>query len=168
MTPSWNHWLFVLSASAALIGAGAAQETVGGRRYVEFQIDADYEAKLKERLAAEKQLGPLKDLVNQVLADPSKMPSDSSQLKGMDLKDAAFQKALKDWLAKDPDLRKALQQFEAREYTIRGYLATLPELGDVVQMPDGFTGVLYSISGSLAAGQETLKLTIQDWSRGIA
>ena len=115
MTPTWTRWSLFVTAFGALSAAAAAQPAAEPRRYVEFKIDADYEAQLKKRLEMEKQLGPLKDLVNQVLADPSKMPSDPSGLKGMNLKDEAFQKALKDWLAKDPELRKALGRWTTQK-----------------------------------------------------
>src|SRR5438552_15838806 len=109
-TRAWIRDSVALAWLAALAAAAAAQPTPAEpQRYVKFKIDADYEAKLKERLAAEKELGPLKDLINQVLADPSKMPASAEQLKGFKLEDEKFKKALTDWVARDPELRKALQ-----------------------------------------------------------
>lgn len=81
------------------------------RQYVPFPIDPNFEKTLRDRLQMEKDLGPLKDLAKQIVADPSKFPLDEKQLKDLKLNDPNFRKALKNWAANDPQLREALRDW---------------------------------------------------------
>src|SRR5207244_3193479 len=81
------------------------------RKYVPFDIDPNYQKILQNRLAMEQQLGPFKDLIKQILADPAKMPFDAAKIKDMKLEDPKFKKALRDWLANDPQLKKLLDDW---------------------------------------------------------
>src|ERR1022692_593993 len=58
----------------------------------------------------EQQLGPLKDLIKQIAADPSKMPLDPEKFKDL-MKDDNFKTALKDWARQDPQLKEALTEW---------------------------------------------------------
>ena len=80
------------------------------RQYKKFEIAPEFEKLFKERLQLEQQLGPLKDLIKKLAADPSKMPLDPAMLKDIELNDD-FKKALKDWAANDPQLRAALKEW---------------------------------------------------------
>src|SRR5437016_1124089 len=57
------------------------------RKYVEFKFNTNVEKALRDRLKMEKDLGPLKDLVKQFMADPSKFPITEKDLKNMKLED---------------------------------------------------------------------------------
>jgi hypothetical protein len=100
---AWSLVIFVLLP--AYIHAQPQER----RQYVPFTIDPDYEKILRDRLKMEKELGPLKDLIKQIAADPSKF--NEKQLKDLKLNDPSFQKALGDWAASDPQLRDALREW---------------------------------------------------------
>ncbi len=107
-------WLSALVVALMLTAPAPAQMLPGEappRRYVPFEIDKDFESALKERLKMERQLGPLKDLVKQIAADPSKFPVDPKDLKGLQLDDLKKKEALKGWLANDPELQQALKDW---------------------------------------------------------
>jgi hypothetical protein len=80
------------------------------RQYKKFEIAPEFEKLFKERLQMEQQLGPLKDFIKKIAADPSKMPFDPATLKNFKLDDD-FKKALRDWAANDPQLRNALKDW---------------------------------------------------------
>src|SRR5258708_36547274 len=80
------------------------------RQYKKFDISPMFEKLFKDRLQMEQQLGPLKDLIKKIAADPRKMPTDPDQLKGLKLDDDTV-KALKEWVANDPKLRDALRDW---------------------------------------------------------
>ena len=79
------------------------------RPYVEFKIDPNFDAILKERLQTDKELAPLKQLIKKMLADPSKF--DPAQLKEFKLDDPKFKAAMQDWAKSDPQLQKALREW---------------------------------------------------------
>lgn len=100
-----------LLAGALLMGiAVPARAQDEPRQYKKFEIAPEFEKLFKERLQMEQQLGPLKDLIKKLAADPSKMPLDPAMLKDIELNDD-FKKALKDWAANDPQLRAALKDW---------------------------------------------------------
>jgi hypothetical protein len=80
-------------------------------RYATFPIDPNYEAQLKNWLQMEKQLGPLKDIIKQMSADPQKLPIHLDKIKNLKLDDPQFKKALQDWTSRDPELQKALRDW---------------------------------------------------------
>lgn len=104
-----------LAMLLALMGAATVVAQPPPQRYVHFKIDAEYEKELKKRLEMEQRLGPLKDLINQIIADPSKLPNAAEQLKGLKLEDEKFKEALKDWVSKDPSMQKALREWAAQK-----------------------------------------------------
>ena len=109
------RWRFRPTAVIVIMGillpAYALAQPDERRQYVPFPIDPNFEKMLRDRLQMEKDLGPLKDLVKQIAADPSKFPLDEKQLKDLKLNDPSFRKALKDWAASDPQLREALRDW---------------------------------------------------------
>ncbi len=64
-------------------------------------------------------------------------------------------------------LRKGLTQYEARTYNLSGFVGTIPEVGTVVDMEDGFEGVLWSVAFELAGGAETITATVVDFTGGV-
>jgi len=110
--PCWRFWLTaVIVIMGILLPAHAQGQMDQRRQYVPFPIDPNFEKMLRDRLQLEKDLGPLKDLVKQIAADPSNFPLDEKQLKDLKLNDPSFRKALKDWAASDPQLREALRDW---------------------------------------------------------
>ena len=105
------------------------------RTYVPIPFDPNFEAKFKDRLKFEKQLGPLKDLVRQIIADPNKLHIDPKQLKDFKLDDPQFKKALQDWAANDPQLKQALQ-----DWISKNPVGKQPD--DVKQMHDNLKTLL--------------------------
>jgi hypothetical protein len=101
-------WIACVALMGIVLPARAQDEP---RPYVRFEIKPDFEKTLKDRLQSEKQLGPLKDLIKQIAADPSKFHVDPAKLTQFDLKDDKFKKALQDWVASDPQLKKALSDW---------------------------------------------------------
>ena len=81
------------------------------RKYVEFKFDPNFQQGIKDRLNLERQLGPLKDLVKHIAADPSKFPLDPEQIKAMKLDTPELKNALKDWVANDPKLKQQLEDW---------------------------------------------------------
>ena len=92
----------------AVAAAPALAQTAEPRRYVTFPIDKNVEAIVKERLKIENDLGPFKDLIKQIMADPKKLPFDAKQFKDMKLDDPKLKKAVEDWIKSDPELQKTL------------------------------------------------------------
>src|SRR6516165_12658606 len=96
-----SRWRFrptvVIVIMGILLPAYALAQPDERRQYVPFPIDPNFEKMLRDRLQMEKDFGPLKDLVKQIAADPSKFPLDEKQLKDLKLNDPNFRKALKDW-----------------------------------------------------------------------
>src|SRR5208282_1902210 len=84
--------------TAGTLFAQPGPETSRGR-YATFAIDPDYEAQLKNRLQMEKQLGPLKDLIKQIAADPKKLPFNLDNIKDLKLDDPQLKRAVRDWAA---------------------------------------------------------------------
>jgi len=79
--------------------------------YVHFGFDPNVEALVKDRLKLEQDLGPLKDLVKQILANPDKFPFDPAKLQNAKLDDPAMKEAVKNWLAQDPNLKEAVEKW---------------------------------------------------------
>ncbi len=100
---------------ACVVGLAAAlnshAQDVEPRQYVPIPFDPNFQAKFKDRLKFEKQLGPFKDLIRQIVADPKKFPVDPKQLKDFKLDDPQFKNALQDWAANDPQLKQALKDW---------------------------------------------------------
>src|SRR5438105_15946786 len=67
------------------------------REYVQFPIGKNAEALVKERLQMEQQLGPFKDLVRQILADPDKFGVNPAMFKDVKMDDPKLKKAVQDW-----------------------------------------------------------------------
>ena len=81
------------------------------REYVRFRIDKNVEALVKQRLQTEKDLGPLKDLVRQIMADPKKFHLDPKQFKDLKLEDQKVKQAFEHLLKNDPELQKSLRKW---------------------------------------------------------
>src|ERR1043166_9677863 len=108
-TPHLRLGLAIVAIACICAMVRAQPETK--RDYVKFKFNSDVEKTLRERLKMEKDLGPFKDLVKEILKDPSKMPFTEKDLKNFKLDDENLKKALKDWAASDPELREALKQW---------------------------------------------------------
>ena len=109
---SLARWLLTCVAMMGVaLPAHAQPESNEPRKYIEFKIDPNFEKAFRDRLKGEQQLGPLKDLVKKIQADPSKFPMNEQQLKGLKLDDPNFKQALKDWVASDDKLRQQLQDW---------------------------------------------------------
>jgi hypothetical protein len=81
------------------------------REYRAFDIDKDAADIIKKRLQIEKDLGPLKELVKQVLADPkNRNPDLVKQLQGMKL-DEKLKQAFQEMLGNDPALKNDLREW---------------------------------------------------------
>src|ERR1700685_935179 len=100
--------LFVLSFA---LPARAQEEP---RQYKKFDINPEFEKLFKDRLQMEQQLGPFKDLIKKIAADPSKMPMTPDQLKNLKIDDDT-KKALKEWVTNDPKLRDALKDWVKKQ-----------------------------------------------------
>jgi hypothetical protein len=100
--------LAVVALMCVALSAGA-QETPP--RYVPFDIDPNYQKLLEARFKANQQLGPLKDLVRQIMANPGKFPVDPAKFKDMNLDDEKTKKLVQDWVARDPDAQKTLRDW---------------------------------------------------------
>jgi hypothetical protein len=105
-------WLTTLLLTLGLTLPGSAQEP---HRYVPFDLDRDYVKELNKRLDRDQQLGPFKELIKQVLADPTKLPIDATKIKDMKLEDPKFKQALQDWIDSDPKLRQSLIDWIAKQ-----------------------------------------------------
>jgi hypothetical protein len=105
------RWITTLLYSLISLGALAAQER---RDYVRFPITKDAEALIKERLQMEKQLGPFKDLVKQILDDPNKFGIDPEMFKDVPLDDPKLKKAVQAWAQSDPTIKKAVKDWVER------------------------------------------------------
>jgi hypothetical protein len=101
---------FLLAGTLMLSIVQPARAHEDLRQYKKFDISPDFEKLFKERLQMEQQLGPLKDFIKKIAADPSKLPTNPDQLKGLKIDDAT-KKALKDWVTNDPQLREALKDW---------------------------------------------------------
>lgn len=117
MTRSLHFWLSVwalLATQAVSIGQTPPRDRPirSNRVYVDFGIEPDYVAKLQERLKQENDLGPLKDLVKQVLADPKLLSLDPSKLKEMKFDEKPeLRKAVEDWARNDRSLQESLRNW---------------------------------------------------------
>jgi len=112
MNPIWPGRL-ALAVLVFLCGADLARAQ---DRYKHWDIDPKYQDLLNERFKADQQLGPLKDLVKQLMANPEKLPFNPDQLKDMKLDDENLKKLVADWVANDKDVQKSL----------RGWLSRIP------------------------------------------
>jgi hypothetical protein len=90
---------------------GRATDRGATGRYVPFDIAPNYESLVKDRLRVEQQLGPLKDLIKQIAADPKRFPLDLKTMKGLKLEDPELKKAVQEWVARDPGLQQALHEW---------------------------------------------------------
>ncbi len=100
--------LAVLAILSVALAAGAQEEP---RRYKQWPIDPKYQDLLKKRFEADKKLGPLKDLVKQLLANPDKFPFDPDKLKGVKLEDGELKKMVEEWVRNDPNVQKSLRDW---------------------------------------------------------
>lgn len=91
----------------AALSAAAQDEP---RRYEQFEIKPGYEDLLKARFKANKELGPLKDLVKQLMADP-KFRLDPDKFKDVKLEDENLKKLVQEWVESDPNVQKSLQDW---------------------------------------------------------
>ncbi|HZZ79067.1 MAG TPA: DUF4129 domain-containing protein [Gemmataceae bacterium] len=82
-----------------------------GGGYKHFTIDKDYEEILAKRFEANRQLGPLKDLVKKMLANPDQLPFDPEKFKDVKLEDENLKKLVQEWVANDPSVRKSLRDW---------------------------------------------------------
>jgi hypothetical protein len=103
--------LQVLAVVALLGVALSASAQDAPPRYVPFDIDPNYQKLLEARFKANQQLGPLKDLVRQIMANPDKFPVDPAKFKNMNLDDEKTKKLIQEWVANDPDARKSLRDW---------------------------------------------------------
>jgi len=102
--------LIAVFCLAVVVASAFAQD--GERRpYHEFKFDPNVEGLLKKKFQIEKDLGPFKDLVKQILADPAKMPVSPDKIKDMKLDDPKLKKAVEDWLASDPKLKDQVAEW---------------------------------------------------------
>lgn len=101
-----------LSFAAILLVATTLSAQPGeDRGYVPFPIDKNAEALIKQRLQMEKQLGPFKELIKDVLANPEKYNVDPEQFKNVKMDDPALKKAVQDWAASDPSIQDAVREW---------------------------------------------------------
>ena len=63
-------------------------------------------------------------------------------------------------------LQQSLALFNRRTYVISS-IATVPEVGDTVTMPDGYRGVVLAVSWSLSGGEQRLQLDVLDFETGL-
>lgn len=106
------RWLSPLVLALGLASPIQAQPDAAlPRPYVQFPIDPNYKKILDDRLKIEQQLGPFKDLVKQILADPKMLHLDPDKIKDMKLENPAFKKALADWVRSDPKLQDSLRDW---------------------------------------------------------
>lgn len=129
-----HYWMLACLLGIAFSPSVLAQDDEP-RSYVPIPLDPNFEAKFKDRLKFEKQLGPFKDLVRQIIADPNKFPIDPKQLKELKFDDPQFKKALHDWAANDPQLKQALQ-----DWISKNPVGNQPD--DVKQMHDNLKTLL--------------------------
>lgn len=107
---NYRYWMLACMLGCIVASKALAQDDEP-RRYVPIPFDPNFEAKFKDRLKFEKQLGPFKDLVRQIIADPNKFPVDPKQIKDLKFDDPQFKKALQDWAQNDPQLKQALKDW---------------------------------------------------------
>ncbi|MBI1830139.1 MAG: DUF4129 domain-containing protein [Planctomycetes bacterium] len=107
---SLGAWFLPILASLVFTVPVCAQVD-DPRDYARIPIDPNFKKLLENRLQMERDLGALKDLIKQIVADPSKFPIDKEQLKNLKLDDPKVQNALKDWASNDPQMKKALQEW---------------------------------------------------------
>jgi hypothetical protein len=100
--------LAVMAITSMALAAGAQEQP---RRYVPFEIDPNYQKLLETRFKANEQLGPLKDLVKQILANQEKFPFDPAKFKDVKLEDEKLKKLVQDWVANDPEVQKSLRNW---------------------------------------------------------
>lgn len=109
--------VLVLTAALTFAAAAAGQgprfsEPPNERKsYVKIDVEPGYLKELERRLQTEGELGPLKDLVRKVLANPRQLGLDPQNLKEMKLDNPELKKALEEWLRTDPKLRESLRDF---------------------------------------------------------
>lgn len=107
--------LFLLLAATLALAQRADAQTPRfsepGKSYVKIDLDPGYAEELKRRLQMEDKLGPFKDLVKQILADPNQLGLDPGKLKDMKLEDPELKKALEEWVRSDPKLRESLRDW---------------------------------------------------------
>lgn len=117
MKRSLHFWLSVWALLAIqAVGTGQTpsrdRPIRSNRVYVDFGIEPDYVTKLQERLKQESDLGPLKDLVKQVLADPKLLTLDPSKFKEMKFDEKPeLRKAVEDWARNDRSLQESLRNW---------------------------------------------------------
>lgn len=102
-----------LLAGAVLVGMAVSLSAQPDqpRKYERFDFDPDVAKMLRDRLQAEKDLGPLKDILKDIAKDPSKFKLDPKQIEDLKKKNPGLEKAVKDLVKNNPDLQKSLKQF---------------------------------------------------------
>jgi hypothetical protein len=110
MNPIWPGRL-ALAVLAFLCAALAACAQGEPHRYKQFDIDPKYQDLLKNRFEVNKQIGPLKDLVKQLMANPDKFPFDPDKLKDVKLEDDNLKKMVEEWVRNDPNVQKSLRDW---------------------------------------------------------
>ncbi len=111
-----GYFICVLWALGTSIASGqppiGRPDRLPPRGYVEFKIDPDYKKEFERRLKTEEELGPLKDLVKKILADPKLLQLDPAKLKAMNLEDKPeLRKAVEDWVRQDVGLQRSLREW---------------------------------------------------------
>lgn len=77
-------------------------------RFVPIPFDVNPEDLVAQQLRLAEELGPLKDLVGQILRDPKKFNLDAQAAKGFDLNNPALKGLLQDWIARHEPRDKTL------------------------------------------------------------
>jgi hypothetical protein len=99
----------VVLVAVAALPASAQIEPFTRRPYVQFEFDPQVEDHVKARLQQEHDLGPLKDLVKQILENPEQFPFDPEKFKDLKLDDPKLKKAVENWAKEDPSLKKTVE-----------------------------------------------------------
>jgi uncharacterized membrane protein YfbV (UPF0208 family) len=108
--PTWPGRL-ALAVLAVLCVAASTRAQEIPPRYKQWAIDPNYETLLNERFKANKQLGRLKDMVKQMMANPDMLPFDPDKLKDVKLEDGNLKNLVEEWVANDPNVQKSLRDW---------------------------------------------------------
>jgi hypothetical protein len=97
-----------LLVAVATLPASAQPDSSAKRPYVQFEFDPKVADQVKARLQQEQDLGPLKDLIKQILANPDQFPFDPEKFKDVKLDDPKLKRAVENWAKEDPSLKDTL------------------------------------------------------------
>jgi hypothetical protein len=101
-----------LAFAAAPVLAQALPNDPDRREYKAFEIDKDAAGIVQKRLQTEKDLGPVKEILNQILRNPKSLNPDLlKQIEGVKFEDEKLKHAIQDLLKKDPVLQEDLQEW---------------------------------------------------------